>query len=276
MLDPMKRSPVVICVAPNGARKNKRDHAQLPMTPLELAEDARRCQDAGATAVHLHVRDAQGNHTLDCGSYRAAIDAVQEATHGQMVVQITTEACGVFSPEQQMAVIRSVRPEAASVALRELVPDDTQATQVQRFFEWSYERSIGIQFVVYDLRDLRRAIELQHTGVIPNELPHLLLVLGRHTADLRSDPHDLTPLLDVIPPSWPWSLCAFGITEYLCMRAAIHGGGHCRVGFENNLLLQSGEMASNNSDLVLATRRAVEASDRPLGLFRDARALYIG
>ncbi len=52
--------PVVIAVAPNGARKSKADHPRLPLTPSELAECAQDCLDAGASMLHLHVRDAAG------------------------------------------------------------------------------------------------------------------------------------------------------------------------------------------------------------------------
>ena len=266
----------MICVAPNGARKDKRDHARLPITPEELAAEARLCQKAGATAIHLHVRDASGHHSLDAALYRIAIEAIQKATGSQMVVQITTEACGLYTAEQQMAAVREVRPEAASVAVRELVPDDRSVADAQRFFCWACERGIGLQYVVYDEGDLRRAIKLQLSGVIPNELPHLLLVLGRYSKEMRSSPGDLAPLLDILPPAWPWSLCAFGVSESQCMAAAIEQGGHCRVGFENNLLLRDGQTAASNADLILSTRRAVENSARSVGTIRDARALYIG
>ncbi|MEM7653568.1 MAG: 3-keto-5-aminohexanoate cleavage protein, partial [Pseudomonadota bacterium] len=67
--------PLIIAVAPNGARKVKSDHPAIPLTPAELAREAAACADAGASMVHLHVRDANGGHTLDADLYKAALNA---------------------------------------------------------------------------------------------------------------------------------------------------------------------------------------------------------
>ena len=56
--------PLILTVAPNGAYKQAADHAGVPLTPTALADTARRCLDAGAAMLHLHIRDAQGRHSL--------------------------------------------------------------------------------------------------------------------------------------------------------------------------------------------------------------------
>lgn len=60
------QSPVVLCVAPNGARRTKKDHTGLPMTADELGRAAAACADAGASVIHLHVRNEQGVQPLIC------------------------------------------------------------------------------------------------------------------------------------------------------------------------------------------------------------------
>jgi 3-keto-5-aminohexanoate cleavage enzyme len=272
----MAFTPVVICVAPNGARRNKSDHARLPMSAQELAAEARACQQSGATAIHLHVRDAQGRHSLDPVLYRDAINAIEAATAGNMVVQITTEAVGIFTPAQQIETVMAVCPEAVSVAVRELVPDTLAEAAAGRFYAWAQAKGVGMQHVLYDANDVKRAVALQASGVIPQERPHVLLVLGRYAKNLTSDPSDLTPMLQVLPPDWPWSLCAFGMTESRCMQAAIERGGNCRVGFENNLQLEQGGIAAGNADLVAQVSEAAKRSERQLGGIEDARALYVG
>jgi 3-keto-5-aminohexanoate cleavage enzyme len=268
--------PVVICVAPNGARRTKQDHGRLPLTCEELTAEAKACMAAGATAIHVHVRDEAGQHTLDGTIYRKAIDSIQSATGGDMLVQMTTEACGIFTPQQQMAAVREVRPEAASVAVRELVRDDDEVSEAASFFTWAQDRCIGLQYVVYDQKDLLRTVRLHREGIIPHEQPHLLLVLGRYSANLTSNPDDLLPFASLVPRDWPWSVCAFGISEAQCMRKAVDLGGNCRVGFENNLLLPNGERASENAALVANVRIAIQESNRTVGSIRDARALYVG
>ncbi|MCQ8200304.1 3-keto-5-aminohexanoate cleavage protein, partial [Vibrio parahaemolyticus] len=80
-------------------------------------------QTAGAAMIHLHARDANGRHSLDLDDNMAIYHAVKEAVGETMMVQLTTEAVGLYSPPQQRALVKAVEPEAASFALRELIPD---------------------------------------------------------------------------------------------------------------------------------------------------------
>ena len=102
--------PLVITVAPNGARRGKADHPALPVTPAEIAREAARCHEAGAAMIHLHVRDSEQRHSLDVGAYREAVAAVREAVGDRLVIQVTSEAVGIFSPEEQMAMIGPYLP----------------------------------------------------------------------------------------------------------------------------------------------------------------------
>src|ERR1700755_3626066 len=103
---------LAIMVAPNGARKGHAEHPNLPITIEATAKDALDCQAAGAQAVHLHVRDDQGRHTLDASRYLAATEAVRKLTGPDFPIQITTEAVGMFKPHEQIAVVKAVKPEA--------------------------------------------------------------------------------------------------------------------------------------------------------------------
>ena len=113
---------MMVAVAPNGARKQKVDHRALPITPAELAATAAECQDAGASMIHLHVRDDRGGHLLDAQAYRAATAAVRDAVGPDMIIQVTTEAVGIYSVDEQIAVVQELKPEAVSLAVRELCP----------------------------------------------------------------------------------------------------------------------------------------------------------
>jgi uncharacterized protein (DUF849 family) len=110
-------NPLVVMVAPNGARRTKADHVKVPITPAEIARDAASCAEAGASVLHVHVRAADGRHSLNPDLYRAAIEAVRAALGERLVIQITTEAVGRYTPAEQMRVVRELRPEAVSLAL---------------------------------------------------------------------------------------------------------------------------------------------------------------
>jgi len=109
-------SDVAIAVTSNGGRKTKVDHPALPLGPDELAMTAVSCLEAGAAMIHMHVRTAEGRHLLDPDAYRNAIDAVRRSVGDKLLIQIASEALGLYSPPQQIAVVKETRPEAVSLA----------------------------------------------------------------------------------------------------------------------------------------------------------------
>ncbi|NNG05968.1 MAG: 3-keto-5-aminohexanoate cleavage protein [Inquilinus sp.] len=242
--------PCLIMVAPNGARRSKADHPALPISPAELADTAAACFEAGAAAIHLHVRDRDGRHSLDADAYRAALDAIRGAVGDRMVCQVTTEAVGRYAPAEQMAMVRDLRPEAVSLAIRELAPDAASEPEAARFFDWLRGERIRPQYILYDAADVCRFNDLKARGVVPEDSAFLLFVLGRYAADQQSEPRELLPFLAALDARDRWAVCAFGRRESVCALTAAALGGHSRVGFENNFHLASGKVAEDNAALV--------------------------
>jgi uncharacterized protein (DUF849 family) len=134
-------APVAIAVAPNGGRRTKADHPALPLAPDELA---------------TQVRDRDGGHLLDAGAYNAAIAAIRAAVGDRLVIQITSEALGIYSPAEQMEVVRQVRPEAVSLALRELLPDESHEAGFAEFLGWLRREKIMPQIILYTPEEAAR------------------------------------------------------------------------------------------------------------------------
>jgi uncharacterized protein (DUF849 family) len=272
MLPKMSHVPAVISVAPTGARRTKSDHPALPTTPVEIAREALACVRAGARVLHLHVRDEHGAHTLDAVRYRRAMDAVREAAGDALIVQVTTEAVGRYTPDEQMALVRELKPEACSIALRELAPDAAAEAAAAHFFASVHDGGIGLQVILYAADDAARLLAL--AGRARLGPTHGLFVLGRYATGQRATPDDLLPFLDVWPPDWPWTVCAFGPDEALCLQGALVRGGHVRVGFENNLLRPDGSMAADNAEQVTRVAAMAEALGRPLASIAQARETF--
>ncbi len=265
--------PLMLAVAPNGAFKTRADHPAVPLTPQDLAETAGTCLEAGASMIHVHVRDAQGRHLLDADAYRAAMDAIRRKVGGELVVQITSEAGKRYRAPEQMAVVRAVHPEAVSVALRELMPDAASEQGAAPFFEWLRREGIMTQVILYAPEELSRYRELRRRGVLPQAPHQLLFVLGRYSQDQQSAPRDLLPFLEILgdEPAH-WSVCAFGQREAACLTTAIALGGHARTGFENNLRLPDGQLANDNAELVRFIAGQARSLARPLARASDLRA----
>ncbi len=266
-------APVILAVAPNGARKTQADHPALPITPEEIAATAAACQAAGAAMIHLHVRDEEGRHSLDADAYRTAIAAVRKAVGEDMIVQVTSEAVGVYSPEQQMAMVRDLRPEAVSLAVREIVPDAAAEPAAADFLAWLRAEGILPQYILYSAEDLARFDDLIARGIVPGGRQLVLFVLGRYTKNQTSEPRDLMPFLNANGRDHLWSVCAFGPRETACAVAAAALGGHARVGFENNLHLPDGTRAPDNPALVAAVARGLEAIGRRPASALEAREM---
>lgn len=269
--------PAILMVAPNGARLQKADHPAVPLTAADLAADARACAEAGAAMLHLHVRTADGRHSLDPDLYTQAVAAVTAEVGRGLIIQITTEAVGRYRPDEQIATVKAVVPESASVALRELCPDDAHRDQARDFFHWMADTGVLAHYILYDVADVERFHQLRDSGVIPPGRPFLLFVLGRYSRDRQSQPDDLLPMLAATRRGGggdlPWAMCAFGRRETACALTAMALGGHSRIGFENNTKLPDGREAGSNAELVSCVRTAAAAIGRPIADADRARQL---
>lgn len=181
-------SPLLITSAPNGAYKQRLHHHALPLTPSELASTAKECLDAGAAMVHLHIRTADGRHSLDPAVYLDATAQVRQAVGTAMVIQITSEAAQVYQPAEQIAAVQAVKPEAVSIGLREIDTPSTGEHGLAAFFGWLARERVMTQVILYDTADLRRWQELRIRGVVPDAPWSLLFVLGRYSAGQTSSP----------------------------------------------------------------------------------------
>ncbi|MGJ8580845.1 MAG: 3-keto-5-aminohexanoate cleavage protein [Psychromonas sp.] len=260
-----------IIVAPNGARKTRQDHPALPVTIEQIVDDVIACRDAGAAMVHLHARDKNGLHSLAIDDNIATLSAVKQAVGDSIIVQLTTEAVGQYQPSEQMLLIKETLPEAASFALKELIPDDSYLAVAQQFFHWVAENNIIAQYILYSVKDVQRYFSLIKQGILPSKHHHILLVLGRYHQQLRSSVTDLAPFLSeqLLTAKARWATCAFGPEEQKCLMSAMLMGGDIRIGFENNHLTSKGLMADNNAQQIID----IKAVSRLLNIdLHDARS----
>lgn len=235
-----------IMVAPNGARLQKTDHPALPITIAEIVAEAAACHNAGAGAIHAHVRDADGAHVLDKGLYRELL--AELARHvPDMDVQITTEAVGRYDTDVQMDVALGSGATMVSVATREIIHAGDAAAK--RFFHDCTQAGMAVQHILYDLPD---CAALQ--GLMGDDLGQLLFVLGRYDGEGVDQTENLANFAQwqrEHAPNADWAVCAFGRHEPHYLKAAAALGGKCRVGFENSRHLSCGSIAPSNAAKVI-------------------------
>ena len=245
-----------LMVAPNGARRIKKDHPAVPLTIKETVETAKACYSAGAGAIHLHVRDENGEHVLDAGLYKEALSELENQVP-KMHIQVTTEAVGKYSPADMRKLAYDVVPPGASIGTAELIPSRIPEDEDIKLYKYLTEAGTKIQHILYKPEDIDLLLNLLNKANLPSDNAWCLFVIGHYTGKI-SFPENIPPFLKKMEENkikLDWSICAFGKEEIRCLEKAISLGGKIRVGLENSLFMPNGEMAPDNQTKVAAVKQ---------------------
>ena len=243
----------LIMAAPNGARKTVQDHPAIPVTDAELIETAVACFDAGAGALHAHIRTTDQTHLLDVECYEFLIEALKKRLPN-LEVQVTSEAAGIYESDAQIDLLSRLKAPWVSVAIREILRSQ-EPRMLQPFFKQLLDKS-RVQFILYDSDDFQTLTSLVEQEIIQTESLEVLYVLGRYSANQESTPDQLDPFLtcrDRAPTHVKpvrEMICAFGRGQIPCLVRAASEGLDLRIGFENGVWLPDGEIAEDNAALV--------------------------
>ena len=228
-----------LMVAPNGARRSKADHPALPITDAEIVATALDCQRAGADGIHVHIRDANGQHEIDADHYRAILDRLRQAVP-DMYLQVTSESAGRYSGAEQRAI---------------MVRDPEDWEQAQDFYEWALASGVEIQHILYAPGEVRNFVDALDAGRIPGK-EHLIQLVQGSYANGSADSVALSAYLDEMKRAdgmrFDWMLCAFGAAETASLALAAKMGGKLRHG--------DGSLAADNAARV----REVDAALRDI------------
>ena len=250
-----------LMVAPNGARKVKKDHPEVPLTIKETVEVAKNCFEAGAKAIHLHVRNDKGEHVLDAGLYKEALKEL-EFQVPNMHIQVTTEAIGKYSPDDMRKLAYDVTPPGTSIGTSELIPSRKPTIEDIKLYKYLTEAGTKIQHILYNPDDIDLLIDLLKKSEIPTDGAWCLFVIGHYTGKI-SYPEKIPEFIEKMKTNsvnFDWSICAFAKEEMSCLEKAVSLGGKIRVGFENSLFMPDGEIAPNNHSKIKAVNKLFNLS----------------
>jgi uncharacterized protein (DUF849 family) len=254
-------TPVIITVAITGALPKKKDNPAVPVTPAEQVESTHEAFEAGASLVHIHVR----NPDVSPGSDPAAFAKVQQGVrkHGPgMIVQFSTGGRGRNA--DQRAAMLYLKPDMASLAtgsvnfptnIYENPPDF-----VERLAKDMLEYDIKPEIEVFDLAMLYNAANLVKKGLV-KEKPHVQFVLGIPNAmPMRPSIFNfLRSELEQVLPGATWVAAGIGRHQFEVNQMCLEAGGHCRTGLEDNTRFDVSRLAASNAELV---RKIVDVCDR--------------
>ncbi len=250
-------SGTLVTVAPTGAEHTKTDLPQLPTTLDEVVETAQRCETAGASLIHLHVRDAEHAPTLDAGLLRATVDAVRSST--DLIVQLSTGG-SVHDPLEARLTVLDAEPDSCSLTCGTTNFGDDVFLNPWPFMSDLYvqaqEREVVPEFELFDLGHVHALRRLLDTHGLPfGGRVHVDFVTGV-PGGMPATTAALMAGVAMLPEQvTSWSATGIGRGHLPIMAAALSAGGHLRVGMEDNVVFARGHVVEHNDELV---RRAVE------------------
>ena len=265
----------LITVAPTGAELDKADFPQLPTTLEEVVETAASCEAAGASLIHLHIRDAAHKPTLDGGYLKAAVDAVREQT--DLIVQLSTGG-SVHDPLEQRLTVLDAEPDSCSLTCGTTNFGDDVFLNPWPFMGQLYvqaqEREVVPEFELFDLGHVHALRRLLDTYGLPfGGKVHVDFVTGV-PGGMPGRPEALMAAVQLLPQEvTSWSATGIGRTHLPIMATALAAGGHLRVGMEDNVVFARGQQVQHNRELVERAAHLADVMQRPAMSTAEAREL---
>jgi uncharacterized protein (DUF849 family) len=270
--------PLVINAALTGMIPRKKDSSHVPVTPAEIAADAERCRRAGASIVHLHARDEDGQPTYRREVYAEIVAQVRDRCP-DLVVCVSTSG-RVFKTFEERADVLALdgdlRPDMASLTLGSLnFPGEASVNDpdmIRRLAERMRERGIVPELEIFDLGMLDYAKFLLERGVLEPPL-YFNFLLGS-LGTLSATPLHLALLVERTPAGSVWAAAGIGRFQSYVNTLAVAIGGHVRVGLEDNLWLDDARtQLATNEQLVERLAGVARAMGRQVADPRAARGL---
>lgn len=264
---------LIITCAITGAETTKAMNPALPITPEEIAQGAFEAWEAGASVLHLHVRQDDGTPTQDVAVFKKAIDLIRAKC--DIVIETTTGGAAWMTPEERLQPV-TLNPEMASLDCGTVNFGDEYIVNtlpiMRQFAQAMLDHGVRPTLECFDLGHVYASHILIKEGLL-QEPYHYGLVLNVPGA-AKYEPDVMEFLVRKLPKGAFFT--AFGIggkANVDSIYATIALGGHVRVGFEDNIYYSKGRLATSNAELVARAARIAKDCGRDLARPDDVRQL---
>ena len=265
--------PVIITVAITGAVPKKKDNPAVPVVPAEQVESTHEAFEAGASLVHIHVRNADESPGSDPELYGRVQEGVRKHCPG-MIVQFSTGGRG--REQSVRGAMLHLRPDMASLAtgsvnfptsIYENPPDFVEGL-AQSMLDYDVKPEVE----VFDLAMLYNAANLVKKGLLKDP-PHVQFVMGIPNAmpARRSIFDFLRSELKQVLPRATWVAAGVARHQWEVNQWCMETGGHCRTGLEDNLRIEPDRLAASNAELVRKIADNCARFDRKVATPAEAR-----
>jgi uncharacterized protein (DUF849 family) len=269
-------SPVVIAVAITGSVPRKKDNPAVPTTPAEQVESTHAAYEAGASLVHIHVRNPDESPSSDPALFAQVQEGVRRHCPG-MIVQFSTGGRGRDPAQRGNAL--ELRPDMASLSTGSVnfptIVYENSAALVTDLAAKMRDNGVRPEIEVFDLSHIHGARRLVEAGLM-DARPHVQFVMGVKNA-MPAEEHLLDILLGELRrvlPEATWTAAGIGANQSRVMEWVLaRGADGVRTGLEDNVRVSKDRLASGNAELVRMAAEAVARHGRRPATPGEARRL---
>lgn len=259
--------PVIVTVAPSGAEVTREHNPAVPYTPAEIAAQTAAAYEAGATHVHLHVREDDGTPTHRLAVFAETVRLIRGRC--PIVTEVSTGGAVWMTMAQRMecldagAEMSGVEPGSLNFDGEPFV---TTRADGQAVVRRATELGMALEAECFDLGHVAETMPLlRSVGVVgvPGGAP--------------ATPEALVAMVAALPAGVRWTVTAVGRHQARMLALAlVLGSDGIRVGFEDNVYLRRSQLAASNAEFVAQARRLVESVGRRVATIEEARARLLG
>lgn len=263
---------LIITAAICGAEVTKENNPAVPYTVEEIGREAEAAYKAGASIIHLHVREDDGTPTQDKERFRVCMEEVRRRCPDAIIQPSTGGAVGMSDLERLQPT--ELGPEMATLDCGtcnfggDEVFVNTENT-IKNFGKLMIERNVKPEIEVFDKGMIDYAIRFEKQGFIKKPM-HFDFVLG---VQMAATARDLVFMAESVPPGSTWTVAGVGRSEFQMAALAIVMGGHVRVGLEDNVYIEKGVLAKSNGELVEKVVRLAKELGREIATPDEAREI---
>ncbi len=240
---------VIVAVAPVGG--NLPPGARNPVSPEEVARAVVDAANAGASLVHLHVRDGGGRQTADLAPFARTLDLIRAGS--DIVLQVSTGGVTTLSLEERCAGLAEPRVECASLNMGSANFDDgvyiNTLPEIRYWAGRMKERSVAPELEIFEAGMIDNVKIIRDEGLLP--LPQFFGLCFGFRGALSASASHLFFLASLLPAGARWGIIHHGMEDLtLLAAAAALGADAIRVGYEDSGFHAPGAVAASNAALV--------------------------
>ncbi|MEJ8562114.1 3-keto-5-aminohexanoate cleavage protein [Yoonia sp. GPGPB17] len=264
----------------------------LPVTPAQIADEALNAAKAGASIVHLHVRDPEtAKGSMDLALYRELVARIREKNE-DVILNLTTGEGGRFvpskddpkiadpgstlcAPEKRVAHVEALKPEICTLDFNTMWSGQASVINapwnLEQMAERIYAAGVKPEIEVFDSGDLHMVKDFVKRGIIKTPLM-VQMVLGVRFGAV-ANPETMAFLVSQLPEGTEWAAFGIGRMAFPMLAQAYLLGGHVRIGMEDTAYIAKGEHCRSNAQLVEKGVSIVESLGGSIATPDEARQI---